>query len=124
VYTSESASLAILETLVHASLQRLPKSLVLIRINVPDDAGVKTIAVADLPSDWRQAENPECVRLGSEWIRSKTNLVLRVPSATNPLDRNVLLNPLHADITRCEVSASAAEAFDPRLIAMFESPRS
>jgi len=120
VYASETSSLALLETLVHASFALLPKSLVAIRIEIPDDAAVHEIAIADLPNNWFEIGNAQCVALGSAWIRQGRKLALRVPSATNPLERNILLNPAHAGIARCSVSRPIAVHFDDRFAPLFD----
>lgn len=124
IYASESSSLALLETLVHTSSRRLPKSLVAVTIRVPQNAGVRTISLRDLPADWREPDNRIGEHRGSTWIRSNATLVLRVPSAVNPLESSILLNPGHPDIARCTVGVPIAINFDPRLIALFgEVPR-
>jgi RES domain-containing protein len=122
VYASESSSLALLETLVHMALRRLPKSLVAVRIRIPDDASCETIERKSLPPKWRKPDDPACAAIGSEWIRSKRTLVLRAPSATNPFESNILLNPQHPEIVRCDVEEVETVEFDVRLIAMFSSP--
>ena len=118
VYASENSSLAILENLVHFSERRLPKSLVAVRIIIPDGVSVRTIRQANLPSTWRTIDNLECIAMGSDWIESRRELVLRVPSAANSLEENVLLNPLHADISKCQVGDPVPVVFDPRMIAL------
>ncbi len=116
IYASENASLALLETLVQASQQRLPKSLVIVQITVPNALAVKTLALEDLPAAWKSIGNPRCLAIGSEWIRSRATPVLRVPSAVNPLETNLLLNPTHPAIAKCKVGKAIPLEFDPRLL--------
>lgn len=118
MYASENSSLAMLETLAHVSLRRLPRSLVAVRIRIPEDAPAGVIRAKELPKSWREAENPECARIGSAWLEHVRELVLRVPSAVNALEENVLLNPRHRDIERCVVDAAIPIAFDPRTLAL------
>jgi RES domain-containing protein len=120
VYASESSSLSLLEQMVHAPLERLPKSLVAVRIEVPDDASVTRVDANSLPPDWREVGNTFCIALGSDWIRSAAGLVLIVPSAVNPLERNILLNPVHPDIARCSLGDLVDVEHDRRLIAFFD----
>ncbi len=121
IYASENASLALLETLVQASLQRLPKSLVIVSITMPESALTKVIRIEDLPMQWKAIGNPQCVAIGSEWIRSKATPALRVPSAVNPLEANILLNPAHPLIVKCRVGKPIALEFDPRLFSFIRS---
>lgn len=116
VYASENASLALLETLVQVSAERLPKSLTIVRITVPDSLEVRTLAAEDLPPAWKAIGNSRCAEIGSQWIRSGATPVLRVPSAVNPLENNVLLNPAHAAIGRCRVGKPIPLEFDSRLL--------
>jgi RES domain-containing protein len=118
VYTSENSSLAILENLVQVAERNLPKSLVAVRITIPHGARITTISMRELPATWREIDNPECIAIGSNWIESREGLVLRVPSAANSLEENVLLNPLHSDIDKCEVSEPVPIVFDPRVIGL------
>jgi len=123
VYASENASLALLETLVQASLQRLPKSLAIVRITLPDSLSVRTIAAADLPASWKTIGDNRCTAIGSEWIRSGATAVLRVPSAVNPLENNLLLNPAHAAIAKCRVGKPIPLEFDARLLSFVRGTR-
>lgn len=116
VYASENASLALLETLVQASLQRLPKSLVIVQITIPESLAVKSVGGDELPVAWKSIGNAQCVAIGSEWIRSRATPVLRVPSAVNPLETNVLLNPAHAAIAKCRIGKPVPLEFDARLL--------
>ena len=119
VYSSENSSLALLENLVRTTASRLPKSLVAVRISIPDDVPLTDLAAGDLPANWRDIENPGCIALGSKWLESRKALVLRVPSAVNSLERNLLLNPMHAAIESCEVGKPVPLVFDPRAVAFF-----
>ncbi len=121
VYASENASLGILETLVQASLQRLPKSLVIVQITIPDGLAVKKVGAADLSAAWKTIGNPQCAAIGSEWIRSRATPVLRVPSAVNPLETNLLLNPAHPAIAKCKVGKVIPLEFDARLLSFVRS---
>jgi RES domain-containing protein len=123
VYASENRSLAILELLARTDIEDLPDDLVVVGITIPDDAHVTRIEQSSLPADWKNIDNPPCIKIGSDWIESATGLVLRVPSATNPYEENVLLNPSHNDIKRCSTSTPAALIYDPRIQSLFAMPR-
>ena len=118
VYTSSTLSLAALEYLVHVQIEDVPDDLVSLEIDGPDDAPVERIETFDLPDDWNQVpDHPACIDLGDAWAASSPGLVLRVPSAIIPHEWNVLLNPLHHEMTRVKVVAVREFAFDPRLLA-------
>ncbi len=119
VYASTTSSLALLETLVHVDPALLPRSLVLVEIVVPDDAPFGRIETSDLPKAWRNVGNRGCVERGTAWLHAAKELALLVPSAVNPSEHNVLLNPLHPDIRRCVVGPPKRFRYDARLISMF-----
>ncbi|MBC5809951.1 MAG: RES family NAD+ phosphorylase [Candidatus Eremiobacteraeota bacterium] len=116
VYAATNSSLALLETLVNVSAHNLAESLVIVPIDVPDDAPSGSIDASRLPELWQERDRSACSKIGSKWIVDKSELVLRVPSATNPLDQNILINPLHEQISRCTVGAPLPVRFDPRLL--------
>ena len=118
VYASATSSLALLETLVHAEASTLPSSLVAVQIVVPDDTLQREIKVSELPKRWREVNNPQCIEIGSRWIESGESLALKVPSAVNPMESNVLLNPAHVDISRCKVGNQTSIQFDPRVVTL------
>ncbi len=119
VYSSASSSLALLETLVNAGVATLPTSIVVAQIIIPDGVTTEQILSEQLPSDWREVGNEHCVNIGSEWIRSERTLVLIVPSAVNPSESNILLNPAHPDISRCTIGDVMDVTYDQRLLNLF-----
>lgn len=117
VYLSSTLSLAALEYLVHLDVDDAPTDLVAIESDVPDDASIEDIGTGDLPEDWRRvADHPACVAAGDEWLQAQRSLLLRVPSAVIPAERNVLLNPAHPGAAAVRAGAVAPFAFDPRLL--------
>jgi RES domain-containing protein len=117
VYASSSAPLALLESLAHIEVEDLPTDLVLMEMDVADDVGITEVRLDPLPGDWNSVpDHPECVRLGDEWVARSDTLVLSVPSAVMSRERNLLLNPRHADMERVKVIGTEPFAFDPRLL--------
>lgn len=102
VYCSENSSLAALEVLANlASPSAFPIHRVL-DLDVPDEA----IAVAE-PSTGNTR------RMGAELLRA--HLALAAPSVVNPLERNVVINPMHPDFRRVRVGEIQSFTFDERL---------
>ena len=116
VYASAHAALAVLEKLVWVDPEDVPDDLRLFEIEVPDDAPVATLDVADLPADWTGAGSPACAEIGDRWLAAGESLVLVVPSAVLKEERNVLINPRHPEAGRVRVVESRPFLFDIRLL--------
>jgi len=116
VYTSEHLSLAALELFVHVSVGNIPGDLVSIRATLPDSVPVSELTESDLPPHWRNYPAPaELQVIGTEWLAERRTAVLIVPSAINPLERNLLLHPGHPDMKRLRVEPGQPFQFDPRM---------
>ena len=63
----------------------------------------------------RRAEDADLRRLGQAWASVRDTLVLDVPSAIIPEERNVLINPRHPDASDVTVERERPFTFDPRL---------
>ncbi|WP_431225417.1 RES family NAD+ phosphorylase [Serratia sp. L9] len=95
VYLSETASLTMLETLVHINAPQLLDKFTLLSIDVPDDQ-IQTVDLTSLPPDWASQDAPIQLALyGDDWNASAVSAALRVPSALSPVEYNYLLNPEH-----------------------------
>lgn len=115
VYTSENLSLAALELLVHLDVVEAPPNVVAIPADVPDTLAVETLAVADVPDDWRRTPgHPELKKLGDTWLHSEPTAVMRVPSVVVPGESNDLINPEHAEFAAIEVGDPHGFDFDER----------
>lgn len=114
VYTAETASGALLETLVHLEVdpEDMPENYQLLRIALPED--VSLIECEELPDDWYLHQ--EMTReLGDQWLEERRSLLLRVPSVLAPETYNVLLNPQHEEARDAEVETSI-HGIDLRLL--------
>ncbi|OYY92865.1 MAG: hypothetical protein B7Y41_13985 [Hydrogenophilales bacterium 28-61-23] len=113
VYLAEHPALALLETLVHLeirALEDLPDSYKLLRVEARD--GID-IAQSHPDADWRS--NPASTRnMGDTWLAAAQSALLRVPSVLVP-GNNFLLNPLHPDAVKIQISGILNWPFDPRL---------
>jgi len=113
VYTSTSIALASLEVLVHTEGLPIPKGMLLLTFDVPDDL---LVSVGELPHDWNKVPPvSDTKNLGDDFIQNDKNLGLIVPSAIIPEEHNVLLNPLNKDMNNVKLVSQRDFAFDGRL---------
>jgi RES domain-containing protein len=114
LYCAGAESLCMVETLVHTG--DLPVDRVVIAAEIPDPPSVEIIDNADLPADWNAPDAPSSTKdIGTRWAQTKSSLVLSVPSAISPRERNYLLNPAHPDFSKIVFSPPQPFPFDPRL---------
>jgi RES domain-containing protein len=117
VYTAESRALATVEYLVHVPLSLVPRDLSLVTLQLPDAIPWTTVALADLPANWRDYPAPSALAdLGAQWASAQETLALRVPSAVVAQEYNVLLNPLHPDMSHVTIVQVDPYQFAPRLL--------
>jgi RES domain-containing protein len=105
VYAAEHASLAVLETLIHAGGKKMPPRAIT-RIHIPDDLPIESAPWMEMPAS--QA-------FGDAWAREARTAVLRVPSiAVSGMESNFVFNPIHAEFQLIQRDASERFVFDPR----------
>lgn len=120
IYASESCALACLETLVHLKAFGLALNRYLVRIDIPDDlwTAAERIDPATSPVGWdAMPAGISSIGYGADWIARSKACLLLVPSAIVPEERNVLINPLHADASRLKAKKIRRWLYDPRLTA-------
>lgn len=117
VYVAQSASLAILEVLVHAGPRLLSNQYCLFEAQVPED-GVTRLRERELPGNWRaNPAPPETADIGDAWLRGNQQLALALPSAVVPMEWIYLLNPGHAEFHQlAERAKQLPLQLDPRLV--------
>jgi RES domain-containing protein len=116
VFTSATLSLAALERFVNTDADLEPVDLVRIAVDIATNIAIETVAVADLPADWRTYPAPPSLALiGERWLRASKSAVLSVPSVVIPNERNFVLNPAHADFARLVFNPPEPFSFDPRM---------
>jgi RES domain-containing protein len=116
VYASSSLSLAVLELFVHLDSDLAARDLHWLALRIPDDSTQERLETARLPRDWRRYPGPSMLRdMGAQWLRQRRSLVLIVPSAVNPEEDNLLINPLHPEIRRVTTGRTKPFRFDPRM---------
>jgi RES domain-containing protein len=72
--------------------------------------------MSGLPKNWREVPAPPSLaNLGSDWVRKRSAVGMRVPSAAVAQETSLLLNPAHADSARITVVSAVKLDVDPRL---------
>ena len=117
-YCSTVASLTALEKRVHVTDPALLPLQVLVTYELPDSISNRTIEIDDLPADWTARET-HTQSLGDQWLDSRAEVLLFVPSVIVPVadvpDRNVLINHRVADVASIKMVHAIPFTFDPRL---------
>ena len=115
VYTAENISLAVLEILVNTDKHLIPPSYFLLKMQVPDAIPVKIITHAGLKDKWyRDFEYAQFI--GSNFLTSGKEAILKIPSAVVKEEFNFLLNPAHADFKKIRIKESVPFDLDVRLL--------
>lgn len=106
IYTAENRALALAEIVVHLSAAALPLDYVMLEIEIPDSVKCDEISVDQIEPDWNAFPHKiSTQKIGDEFIRSRKDLILKVPSAVVHGDFNILINPLHEDFNKVKVVA-------------------
>ncbi len=114
VHTAESYALAVLENLVHWQTSTIPKSLVCVAADIPDDMEQEELDRADLPKA-NQNDHVPFREIGDDWYERGETAVLWVPSVVSPVEANILVNQTHEDFAQIIVHRPAPARIDPRL---------
>jgi len=116
IYTAESRALAMAEVMVHLSLSILPADYMMLEVDIPDEIGIKEIAIEDLEEGWNS--HPPLTytqKIGDHFIRENVHPILKVPSAVVPGDHNYLIHPHHSESKEIKISNTWPFPFDERL---------
>lgn len=95
LYTSQTSSLAYLETLVHFDDTIYPSHLFIMEIEVDDSAPIHTLPDKEYPKNWKRPGLLKNQFIGDFYMHKQQHLGLKVKSAINTLENNLLLNPLY-----------------------------
>ncbi len=116
VYLASSASLALLEVLVHLEWADALAAYCLFSVGF-DESLLSEVEVDELPSGWASgAPLVETQLIGDQWVRERRSALLEVPSAIVPQETNYLLNPEHADLARITIGPPVPFPIDERLV--------
>jgi RES domain-containing protein len=110
VYAAESRALAVLETVVHLSLEARAMHFVLITLELPAKAKVERHTAARPPRVLEQSQDA-----GAAWLEGGDGLALVVPSVLVPQEKNWVLNVAHAQFAGVRVASTEQFSFDERL---------
>lgn len=116
VYCSMNPATALLETLVHLEIdaEDRPERFQVLKIKVPDAVSRETVEVSSLPESW-MVDVIATQGVGDGWLRERRTALLEVPSVLVPETWNVLVNPVHGDMSQLTIVAVYDHAFDVRL---------
>ena len=114
VHVAESYALAVLENLVHWQTGTVPKGLVCVAADIPDDIEQETLDRSELTKPGSDSYAP-FRKIGDDWYDRAETAVLRVPSVVSPVEANVLVNQAHRDFARIDAQSLGPARIDPRL---------
>ncbi len=117
LYTAEHISLGVLEMLVHNQFQDFKQALCLIHLSIPDAIVIKEIKMSKLKTEWVD-DYSYTKFMGNEFIKSTSNLILKVPSAVVNEEHNLLINPLHSDFKKVKIVKTINFRTDKRLFSI------
>jgi len=117
LYTSENSSLALLEISLHYDNGDMPPELFIMEIDIADDSLVYTLPDDQYSKGWLKLSLLENQAQGNAWMNEKEWLGIRVKSAINQREYNILLNPLYPDYNNLvKVNLVSKLPIDERLI--------
>jgi RES domain-containing protein len=116
VYCTLNPATALLETLVHIEIdsEDRPERFQVLRIEGPESLSIEKVQADSLSPNWAEDMNATQV-IGDRWLSEKRSLLLQVPSVLVPETWNVLVNPLHAEVSLLKIIAMYEHPFDSRL---------
>ena len=116
VYLADHLSLAALETYVLLPRAALSNPYLAYRVSFPDSIVPEGVGMEQLPDNWRiNPAPPSTQAMAQEWLQEGKSLLLSVPSAIVPQERNLVVNLEHPDWASATVSEPERFYFDPRM---------
>jgi RES domain-containing protein len=113
IYSSEHYGTAMLEKVAHYN-GILPPSQHFITIDIPVGVSFEVITKDSLPG-WDDLDCAASRAFGTKWIHEEPSGVLFVPSVVSREERNILINPGHADAARIRPGREQPVRWDQRL---------
>ncbi len=94
-----------------------PENLSILEINITETVEIQSVNESELPLNWRDYPAPEqLANIGTNWLKSKSSLLLEIPSAVVNKEVNILINPVHEDIKNVSLVSIEQFSFDPGLM--------
>jgi RES domain-containing protein len=117
IYASFNSSTCILEKLVHLAPDEIHNDLMIITLELDYTIASEKLSASQLPGNWKEYPPPPLLQnIGNAWLRTKSSVLLFVPSVIDPLAENALLNPMHGDISSINIKDVTPFAYDERLL--------
>jgi RES domain-containing protein len=115
IYASATYSGALLELLAHARIGRVPKNQIYVEVTIPAAVAIEEIRPDEVPG-WDQTDLLASRAFGDRWLAEGRSAVLVVPSVVAPPEeRNILINPEHAEFGRIIHGVAHHVRWDERL---------
>jgi RES domain-containing protein len=93
---------------------RLPPNQHYVTITIPKGTSYEVVTKDHLPG-WDSPDPSVSRDFGATWVRERRSAILLVPSFVARLERNVVINPNHAQARGIEVSLAEPVWWDKRL---------
>jgi RES domain-containing protein len=117
VYASEHQSLAALEIRVHIDKTSMRKRYQCFAFHFSENL-MEVLPTSFLPKNWMEEPPPPSLQqLGANWAKSRSSVILAVPSVIIPNEHNYLINPKHPDFPGLVIDHPTDFTFDNRLFA-------
>ncbi|TAG57137.1 MAG: RES domain-containing protein [Cytophagales bacterium] len=114
LYTASNVALAALEVVVNMQFVNIPSDYKIVVIEIPDILKVYSM---EMDADINWTKNITISQyFGQQWLNSKVSLLAEVSSVIVPIDKNILINPLHPDFSKVKIIDVQDFNFDKRLI--------
>ncbi len=115
LYTAQSASLALLEAVVH--IGKLPTNrYCMATISLPEAAILK-LKPEELPKNWYENPAPDLLKkIGDEFVKKGKYLAMAVPSVLMDIEYNYLINPSHPLFGAVKISELLPLRLDERVL--------
>lgn len=111
IYASEHYSTAMLEKLAHFN-GILPSNQHVIEIDIPNGVSYEIVTKDSLPG-WTNSAIART--FGAKWFRERRSAILIVPCFVARMERNILINPSHADAKMIKPGLEEPIVWDERL---------
>ncbi|MET0267470.1 MAG: RES family NAD+ phosphorylase [Duganella sp.] len=116
LYAGSSIAITAMEKLIHLGSGTWPP-LVLVAVDLPDDAAVYQPEVSALPACWDALPTSTASQtFGGAWLQRGDTLAMKVPSVIVAEENNVVINPMHSAYPQVQLSIVRPFTYDRRLV--------